>query len=649
LVGSDPENYVIHVEGVTAINNYVPSGGNASPTRHATATVTVQVSDGRLTIDAIGGTNTKLDYVQIAPSTAPDTTPPTVSLQLTGTQQSPGVYTNSATVTITASDAGGSGLASTTYSLDGGAFQTYSAPFNVTAPGNHTILARATDGAANVTTTPSQSFSVVTVAASNGHLIVENLDGAPFPDRFAFSRIGSLTSPPSNVVHNVSTVRLRNTGTDALHVTGLPITGPWQLVSPPSFPLTIAAGGQVDVPVRFVATSGRVTTGTLTVQSDDPSTPSQALQLAGYWQSVSEGGQEPTLPELINGVFGYQTTIVGSGQQLNEKGLVTAVGDEVLSPYWERADTTKPVSVQQLDAYHTQGNTATIYWWKQGATSPLNTIFTHAGSDAQSILPHIFGSTTALAKATFTPNTPVFGFNVDFEWSDDTLNNQTADHNNGCVGACGHHVRFWPAKDRAGVLIPDTYILGMDYAGVNYDYNDNVFVISNIKPAASYRLDVAGSANYTDAIGQVWKPDTGLFTPSTAIAEPGSLPNDVAGTTDDTIYDTYRGNVGAVPLDQRILSYALPIKAGLHKVNLRLLFAERCSCNTTVGKRVFNIAAEGQTIRSNFDIVQAAGAANTATVLTFNNIAVTDGVLNLVFSAVVDYPAINGIEVYGVP
>lgn len=650
LVGSDAENYVLRVEGVTAVDHFIPTGANGSSTRHVTATVTVNVSDGRLTIDAIGGTNTKLDYVLISPSTA-DTTAPSVSVQLSGTLQSPNTYVGKATVTITSADTGGSGLASTTYSLDGASFQPYTAAFDVTGVGNHTIAGRATDNAGNVTTTSLQSFSVVSGGGTgNPQLVVENLDGAPFSDRFVFNRIGSLASPPPNGVHDVATVRLRNTGSDPLHITGLPISGPWQLVSPPTLPATVAAGGQLDVPIKFVATSGRVTTGTLTVQSDDPSTPSKVLTLAGYWQSLSENGQEPTLSELIRSVFGYQTTLVNAGQQLNQQGLVTAVGEEVLSPYWERVDTTKPVSVTQLDAFHTQGNTATLQWFKQGATSTA-AFLTHAGIDGQSVLPHLAGSTTALAKATFTPGatSPVFGFRVDTEWSDPTLNDQTADHANGCTNPCGHHVRFWPVRDRAGVLIPDTYFLTMDYSGINYDYNDNVYLISNIKPAALYRLDVGGSANFTDSKSQVWTPDTGLFSPSTAIAEAGSLPNDVTGTTDDTIYLTYRGNVGAVPLDQRVLSYALPIKAGLHKVNLRLHFAERCSCDTTVGSRVFNITAEGQAIASNFDIVQAAGAANKAFVLTVNDVAVSDGTLNLVFSAVVDYPAINGIEVYGVP
>ena len=118
---------------MTAINGYVPSGANGSATRHASATVTANVTDGKLTIDAIGGTNTKLDYVDISSST-PDTTPPTVSVSRAGTQQSPGVYANRVTVTVNASDTGGSGLSSVSYSLNNGAFQPYSAPFDINTP-----------------------------------------------------------------------------------------------------------------------------------------------------------------------------------------------------------------------------------------------------------------------------------------------------------------------------------------------------------------------------------------------------------------------------------------------------------------------------------------------------------------------------------
>ena len=67
--------HTIRVEGTTAISQFSPSGGNGTFTRHATAAVRVTVGDGRLTIDATGGTNTKINYVDIASaSTRPSVT-----------------------------------------------------------------------------------------------------------------------------------------------------------------------------------------------------------------------------------------------------------------------------------------------------------------------------------------------------------------------------------------------------------------------------------------------------------------------------------------------------------------------------------------------------------------------------------------------
>lgn len=57
----------INVEGQPAIESFQPASGN----RFATATKTVTVSDGRLTVDAKGGTNTKIDYVAIAQAPPP--------------------------------------------------------------------------------------------------------------------------------------------------------------------------------------------------------------------------------------------------------------------------------------------------------------------------------------------------------------------------------------------------------------------------------------------------------------------------------------------------------------------------------------------------------------------------------------------------
>lgn len=66
-VGDDTQTdskHSINVEGVSAISLFAP----ASALKFKSATVLVTVSDGRLTIDAIGGTNTKINWIIIEPA-----------------------------------------------------------------------------------------------------------------------------------------------------------------------------------------------------------------------------------------------------------------------------------------------------------------------------------------------------------------------------------------------------------------------------------------------------------------------------------------------------------------------------------------------------------------------------------------------------
>ena len=59
-------NHVINVEGNSIISGFVPTEEQL----FAVETTTVEVTDGRLTIDAIGGENTKLNFVEITPGDA---------------------------------------------------------------------------------------------------------------------------------------------------------------------------------------------------------------------------------------------------------------------------------------------------------------------------------------------------------------------------------------------------------------------------------------------------------------------------------------------------------------------------------------------------------------------------------------------------
>lgn len=137
------------------------------------------------------------------------------------------------------------------------------------------------------------------------------------------------------------------------------------------------------------------------------------------------------------------------------------------------------------------------------------------------------------------------------------------------------------------------------------------------------RIDVGG-AGYIDTDGLRWEADR-YFTGGTASTSPFS----VASTDNDSLYVTRRWGD---------FDYDIPVANGSYA--LKLLFAEPIF--NAVGKRKFNIFAEDQTLRSNFDPF-AAGGAKKAMAQTFN-VEVTDGNLDLSFRKMVDNSILSAIE-----
>ncbi|MFI1937381.1 OmpL47-type beta-barrel domain-containing protein [Streptomyces purpureus] len=97
-------------------------------------------------------------FTVVAPPTA-DRTPPVTAAEVTGSVNSDGAYITSAKVTLTATDTG-SGVERTEYSLDGGPYLAYTAPFLVDRVGHHTVLHRATDKAGNTSEAKRVTFTV---------------------------------------------------------------------------------------------------------------------------------------------------------------------------------------------------------------------------------------------------------------------------------------------------------------------------------------------------------------------------------------------------------------------------------------------------------------------------------------------------------
>jgi hypothetical protein len=345
------------------------------------------------------------------------------------------------------------------------------------------------------------------MSVSGPSLTVANLDVVPGSERMVFNRVqrqppapekgptGTVTQPPNNVVHDKATLRLGNNGNATLNISSMAINGPWKIINSPA--KTIAPGGTVDIQIQFVAQSAPkytynqtngpfnpkyagAYTGSLMITTNDPNHKVYTEQLAGWWQDQSEASEEPSLQTMINLIFNYKTNINSSLVNVlpepNNKRVL--FGEEVLSYYWKAANASQPVYVRSLGSWHMQGSPVVVGWYPQGQRNG-STIFTTAGVSGQSFLPGLQGNVNAPAQGTFKPGSQGFGFKIDYERSADTMNN---------YGGGGHHIRFYPVRDHTGAIIPNTYFMCLDYSpgagavGENFDFQDQVYVISNVKP-----------------------------------------------------------------------------------------------------------------------------------------------------------------------
>ena len=138
-------------DGSAKSNEANPTHTYAEAKRY-TATLTVTYADG--------AKDTKSVTVDVLAQ--PDETPPTTTAALTPAQPgSGGTYQRPVTVTLTATDAaGGSGVESTEYRVNGGDWTSYERPIRREQPGMYLIEFRSTDRTGNVEAVKSVSFTI---------------------------------------------------------------------------------------------------------------------------------------------------------------------------------------------------------------------------------------------------------------------------------------------------------------------------------------------------------------------------------------------------------------------------------------------------------------------------------------------------------
>nr|WP_253942359.1 putative Ig domain-containing protein [Nocardioides sp. zg-1230] len=744
--GYADSSHGLAAEGVPLVSGFVPSGAGD----YRVATTTVEVADGRLTL-ASTGSNTKVQWVSVASGSEVDVIPPTVDLSVTGVSGAGG-YVRSATVVADVTDRGGSGIEFVDWTLDG---KDVTRPaddrLEVTGLGAHTVTVTATDAAGNDTTATRTltivDGSVAAIAIANQD--AQRVNGTVVPgmaeDFLVMHHLNNKsTSTPSHanaVTHDTATLRISNTDPDdPLVVTGLALSAPLDptpglrtsttnFTTPDTtLPLTVAPGASHDLRVRFGGAGSRGAYGaTMTVTSNAANAPELPVQLRGYWQPQPEGGVEPTMTEVAR-VFGWTTSI---GEPLEDAYSGPLQGDEVRSLLWKRLDPSRPVTARQLTALHgCCGETG------DNIASPISG--SHDGAWGQSFYPRVAQSGTAPATAPFQQGQANPGGSFPLTIAGYTSNKAPTSSDPANLG-----IRVWPVEI-GGRTVPGAYIVGQDFVqngcgggSANCDYQDNVFLMTNIAPVASadttapaaaptgvtatvtgsdvrvtwnevaaadlggyvverqaagatswtrvnatpvaglslldtaapgntqvsYRVlavDTSQNASAPSATASVTTPPraqaavrinaggpavntggvawgaqqygTGGKTYTNAVA--------VAGTTDDVLYQSeYSTATGGI-------DYDIPVQNGTYTVRLHfaeIYFGAPGGGPGGTGRRVFDVAVEGQLRLDNYDIVADVGSA-TAVVKSYT-VQVTDGKVDVDLDSVVDQAKISAIEV----
>jgi len=147
------------------------------------------------------------------------------------------------------------------------------------------------------------------------------------------------------------------------------------------------------------------------------------------------------------------------------------------------------------------------------------------------------------------------------------------------------------------------------------------------------RIKAGLSTTLTDSEGNVWQPDQGFADGETTDRDADLK---IANTVDPALYRSEHYSM---------TSFSYPVPNGKYIVKLH--FAETYDGISGPGDRVFSFNVQGHEF-NDFDVWVKAGGPNKAYIETIP-VEVTDGKVNITFTAKVENPEINGIEILPAP
>jgi PKD repeat protein len=163
-------------------------------------------------------------------------------------------------------------------------------------------------------------------------------------------------------------------------------------------------------------------------------------------------------------------------------------------------------------------------------------------------------------------------------------------------------------------------------------------------PSVLYRVNAGGPTVPATVPGPDWSADNGTTNPlrnsgSNVAAWTGTVPMDasVPANTPPALFNHERWDPSALPE----MEWNFAAAAGT-PLQVRLYFANRCTCTSLVGQRRFNVNIDGTPRLTNYDIVADVG--DQRGVMKAYNIT-SDGNVDIDFGHVTENPLINAIEI----
>jgi alpha-galactosidase len=217
---------------------------------------------------------------------------------------------------------------------------------------------------------------------------------------------------------------------------------------------------------------------------------------------------------------------------------------------------------------------------------------------------------------------------ISFDWKNENVSDSFSKRDANFSATVYAFQNLWTGETGSTKEILSAEIPGHDVLLLRLKKSDSA-AANSIPSPKIIRIKAGVTEPFTDAEGNVWLPDQG-FTEGQTEQRDDTLA--IANTTDPALYRTEHWGMTA---------FSYPVPNG--KYTVKLHFAETYDALNTAGSRVFSYNVAGHEFKD-FDVFAKSGGMAHAYVETVP-VEITNGKLDITFTANVENPEINGIEI----